>query len=378
MAFTGWYDQAKADAALAARAGGAGALDERTLLGLLNPLSGITRGEDATYQVDASGSNGEGASGVMVDHFVPGTIQHSSGQLFNNIGDPTGQDPNGTYIQWKDNGGGGFEAPGGNSHDRMRPVYKLDAQGNATPVSPGKYYQLSGWNNVGQPILSGAATMAAAYFGGSALAGMGSGSGAGAGAAMNAAGATELGGGGAAFAGADVAAGSGAAAGAAGAGGGVAAGNGAFLGEGVASGVPAWDAAASSAASGASGGTSWYDSLMKGNYTDAAKAGGSSLANWVAKNPQQAIQLGTLAYGAASAAGERGPGESGGGAGSAYTPKDMPRGAWQSSVTPQYGQDMQAAQQTTQAAPQGLLANPQGQANDGLWRFNKKSSGLLG
>lgn len=93
----------------------------------------------------------------------------------------------------------------------------------------------------------------------------------------------------------------------------------------------------------------------------------SSIGDWITKNPGTALQLGGLL--GSSLGGLAGGGGSSGGSGGGYTPKPVASPGWQSSVTPQYGQQ-------AQKQPAGLLANPQGQVNDGLWRYNK--TGLLG
>lgn len=109
---------------------------------------------------------------------------------------------------------------------------------------------------------------------------------------------------------------------------------------------------------GASGGAATLPTLNLG--------GGSSMlgsiGDWIKANPGSALQLGSMLGGAVA-------GKPSGGSGSGYTPQPVGSGGWQSSVATQ--------QMKPQQSPSaGLLANPQGQVNDGLWRYNK--TGLLG
>lgn len=370
-----FYDPAKlkaAQEAMAAGADGRKVLSGDAWLGVLNPLQGLTQtitpGMRMVYDSQSGQLNSMGdmvSFGADRKSLEDSThYKDAQGRMYQVVG----RDANGNaQVQFTDNSGGGWENPTGSSRDRIQPTYQLDAQGNATPISAGSSYKPSGWVDYGRDIAKMVAAAATAYVGGTALAASGAGAGGGAGAAAGAAGGgldvaglTALDSAAYAGAGEGFLTGGAAAAGATEAG--VAAGNGAFLGEGIASGIPAWDAAYTGAGGLLSGGGGGLlDSIKAGNWGDALKAGGSGLVDWVTKNPGTALQLGSL-LGGAVAGGSGGSGSGGGG--SNYTPQPVDRGGWQSSVTPQY------TQAPTQQ-PAGLLANPQGQANDGLWRYNK-------
>jgi hypothetical protein len=158
------WDQAKLDAARAAQAPGA---DGRTVvndqgwLSALNSLSGITKKYDpfSTLSNDEYGQQVSAPNtGGWADKFGRGYIG-------------AGKDADGNQLIQYSNGDSGFENPtGNNGRDRVAPTYRLDANGNATPVSAGTNYQASEWVNNGRDVAKGVATMVAAYFGGSWLA----------------------------------------------------------------------------------------------------------------------------------------------------------------------------------------------------------------
>ena len=376
-----FWDQGKYQSALAAegRSGGEASanLSNAGWMQALNPLSGLTQFQAATperdtvYGGDSELHGHEDAAGAV--------YKDKLGRMYRD----TGKDASGNaLVQYFDNNGEGWAPPGSDGKVRLKPTYSLDASGNATPVSSGSAYLPSDWVRTGQPVAALAAAMAGAYFGGTALAGAG-GSGGASGAAAGAGG-SGAGTGGAMGAQAIENAAAQSAAGGAASGGGAT--NAALIdsflqtpGYGASSaglGGGAGELTAAAALPSANTAPSWLDSLKAGNYGDLIKEGGSSALNWVIKNPQSALQLGTLAAGAMGAGGKGGgSGGGSGGGGPSYTPQSLDTTGWQSSVQPMQTQPMQAQMQAQQP-PQGLLDAPPGQVNDGLWRF--KQRGLLG
>ena len=139
-----FFDKAKLDAATKAQGPGADGrtvLNDQGWMSALNPLSGITT---KTPAVAASGGfwGNNGAQGDYTMGGAQGAVyQDKLGRSYNDAG----KDAQGNQlIQYRDNSGAGFEAPGGNGRDRVQPTYKLDANGNATPVSAGTSYAPSG------------------------------------------------------------------------------------------------------------------------------------------------------------------------------------------------------------------------------------------
>ena len=111
-----------------------------------------------------------GDDSKLVDQFVRGEYRGANNQLYNGVG--TDADGN-QLIQWSDNNGDGWQNPTGSGHDRIAPTYRLDANGNATPVSTGERYAPSGWVDYGRGLATLAAAMATVGFGGAALEGAG-------------------------------------------------------------------------------------------------------------------------------------------------------------------------------------------------------------
>ena len=137
-----------------------------------------------------------------------------------------------------------FDRPGGKGEkEKVDVTYKYDpATGQVTPVNAAERFQGSDWANTFRPILQSLAPVLTAGIGGAYGAG--------------------------ALGGAEA--------------GGVAAGNGAFLGEGVASGIPAWDAAYTGAGGafggGAGGGLENFGNQYSMDFTPDASTGGADSA----------------------------------------------------------------------------------------------------
>lgn len=173
-----FWDQAKLQALLAqtpAGADGRKVLGDDRMLSVLNPLQGLT--------VKSSIPGGQvydgGDSGTFHEQAGETIYQDSLGRTYRQ----TGTDANGApLVQYFENNGGGFQNPTGSTQDRMQPTYRIDAQGNATPVSAGGTYKASDWVSSGRDAAMILGTVLAAGAGGAALAGAGGGTG-GAGAA---------------------------------------------------------------------------------------------------------------------------------------------------------------------------------------------------
>ena len=132
---TGWYDATKLNAAQAAATAAGGSSDGRyvvsgdAMLGAINPITGVRKVADASAGYMKPGER---------DEWMPETQAEYRGygdQLFHGVDGSQFGDPSGQYVQWSDNGGVGWQNPTGGEHDRVQPIYKLDASGNATPVS---------------------------------------------------------------------------------------------------------------------------------------------------------------------------------------------------------------------------------------------------
>ena len=178
--FQGWYDPAKLAAFQAgvtpdANFGGRQLVGDDGWLQALNSLSGIrTLSESYTQSAGTymTGS-GENMGETYLDAiFQAGEYRGPNNQLFWGVETPSGQDPNGTYIQWSDNSGGGFENPTGSKRDRVQPIYLLGADGTATPVGAGTNYRQSAWTDYGRDLAILATSMVAAFVGGTALQGL--------------------------------------------------------------------------------------------------------------------------------------------------------------------------------------------------------------
>lgn len=166
-----YYDPAKLAAAMQAQGAGA---DGRTVLGndawmqILNSINGLTLSQAADPGHLVSG--GDSQDPFMSDP-TQAIYKDAQGRSYKQVGtDPTSGQP---LIQYTDNSGGGWQNPTGNSGDRVQPTYKLDAQGNASPVSSGAAYQPSTWVSSGRDAAKILGTVLAAGAGGAALGGTG-------------------------------------------------------------------------------------------------------------------------------------------------------------------------------------------------------------
>lgn len=176
-----YWDQSKLDAALKEQGPGA---DGRTVanndtwMKALNPLSGLTMTEKPVaasmgYWDPVSGSPATGEYASDAGLTMGGERLGGYGDALGRAYKVVGKDANGnTLIQYNETNGVGWEDPTGSGRDRLAPTYRLDASGNAVPVSSGSTYNPSGWVDHGRDVAKGVAAMAAAYFGGTALAGM--------------------------------------------------------------------------------------------------------------------------------------------------------------------------------------------------------------
>lgn len=254
-----YWDQAKLNAALQRQGKGA---DGRTIanndswMSALNPLSGLTlrdQGNDGMQYDPIDGTMKQGPA-------VGAVYQDKLGRTYREVG----KDANGNaQVQFFDKSGDGFVSPTGNGRDRVSPTYSLDAQGNATPVSSGAYYNPSGWVASGRDAAIIGGTVASAGL----LGYLGAGYGAAGGLATDATGATVASGaagGGYGAAGAteaSLAAAETAAAGTGGGGGAIAEGIG---GEGVGGGVQGYQPALNAAQAESAAGTAGYGASSAG------------------------------------------------------------------------------------------------------------------
>lgn len=199
-----------------------------------NPLPYFRDNPYFTYSyqpgVDAhKGIDGPGDNFDWVD------IPARGPQVLSSNGRLLGLSPDNTFVD-------SFDKPGGQGErEKVDVTYKYDpATGKAEPISASDRFQSSDWADTWMPVLQTLAPVVTAGLGGAYGAG--------------------------AFGGAE----------------GAAAGNGAFLGEGVASGVPAWDAAYTGAGgvlSGGSGGLQDFGNSYNMDYTPDAPTSGVDAAH---------------------------------------------------------------------------------------------------
>lgn len=155
-----FYDQGKVSAAQAA---GTPQADGRTILGdadwlkLLNPVGGISKVYNPATANGMSPADYAALRQQMIDQgadvsHMPTTqaadeYQDAQGRRYNVVGTDADGSP---LIQYADVNGGGFRNPTGSDKDSVQATYKLDAQGNATPVSAHASYQPGEWVNNGR------------------------------------------------------------------------------------------------------------------------------------------------------------------------------------------------------------------------------------
>lgn len=175
-----FWDQAKLDAAIKAQKvgdDGRKVVNNDSWMSALNPLSGLTKsgkqavsGYGPSVTTAAYGS-GENYQEAMTSQGAPIYGDVYTDKLGRNYKTTKGADGDpSTYVQYIQNDGGGFADPTGNGRDRVQPIYKLNADGTATPHSANTSYTGSEWVRNGRDVAIGVATMVAAYFGGSWLA----------------------------------------------------------------------------------------------------------------------------------------------------------------------------------------------------------------
>lgn len=166
-----YYDPAKLAAAMQGQGAGA---DGRTVLGndawmqILNSINGVTLSQAADPGHLVSGGDSQDP---FMSQATQAIYKDAQGRSYRQVGtDPASGQP---LIQYTDNSGGGWQNPTGNSGDRVQPTYKLDAQGNATPVSSGAEYKPSTWVSSGRDAAKILGTVLAAGGAGAALGGTG-------------------------------------------------------------------------------------------------------------------------------------------------------------------------------------------------------------
>lgn len=347
------FDPTKISAALATQAAGA---DGRTILtgnSLLSIVNPIAAPRWVPPYVNSGGDWMRDTSGDMVlKPNAPGYFISSNGTILNS------PDGGKTFTDKYDN-------PTGNgSHDQAYVTYGLSADGkSAVPISASNQYQAGEWVSNGRDVAKMVAAMAAAYAGGTALAGMDAGTGVAAGGEAAAeGGGAAAGGGGAATEGAtgsatsfgsggyDFGAGSGATFGGSGSTAGVDA-----LGTGVAGGSGITDAYAGLEAAGASGGT------MSASTTQALSEGAQKAGQSVLDFAKSPAGLKLIAAGVAAAAAGGGSGSSGSGATTSQTGMAAAQAALAQDEVAWNKQAYANGQPTRDAATAGALTAQTGQ-----------------
>lgn len=177
-----FWDQAKLDAGVAAQM----QLDpnnkiahEATWMQALNPLSGLTidqAGKPASQGWIGGAEDGYYGDIAATQDSYKDALGRRYGMVAGAEGDPS------KYIQFNDTNGAGFENPTGSKRDRVAPIYKLNADGTATPHSANPSYREGAWSRDGQELamwaaIMGTAGVAGSYMGAGAGSGMGGASG---------------------------------------------------------------------------------------------------------------------------------------------------------------------------------------------------------
>lgn len=157
-----FWDQAKLQAGVAGQGAGNTIANDATWMGALNNLSGI--------QLDQAGKAAYTQYGDVDEEIAAtqNTYKDAFGRSYQTVKGAEG-DPS-QYIQFTDRNGDGFSNPtGNNGRDRVAPIYKLNADGTATPHSANTRYEAGEWNRSGQEIATWAAILGTAGVGGAAL-----------------------------------------------------------------------------------------------------------------------------------------------------------------------------------------------------------------
>jgi len=248
-----FWDDEKLKAAVAAQGAGNNIANDASWMQALNPLSGISIKDPARAGYTDYRENGD----IEVAG-TDATYTDALGRAYRTIKGDAGD--NNTYIQFNDSEAGGWQNPTGSKRDRVNPIYKLNADGTATPHSANTNYAAGEWNRSGQEIATWAAIMASAGIGGAALQG--------ASAVPTTTGGASVGG---AVAGSGSTIGEGVGAAAAGSGGG--------SGAAGAVGTDLMGATVSSGASAGSAGAAWAPTAA----TASGTAAGSTLPAWATK-----------------------------------------------------------------------------------------------
>jgi len=160
-----FWDDEKLKAAVAAQGQGNNIANDASWMQALNPLSGIKLDQAGKAAYTQYGDTDQEIAATQ------NTYKDALGRSYQTVAGAEG-DPS-TYIQFTDKNGSGFANPTGSDRDRVAPIYKLNADGTATPHSANTQYREGAWSRDGQELATWAAIMATAGFGGAAIQGAG-------------------------------------------------------------------------------------------------------------------------------------------------------------------------------------------------------------
>lgn len=156
-----FWDDEKLKAAVAAQGQGNNIANDASWMQALNPLSGIKLDQAGRAAYTQYGDTDQEIAATQ------NTYKDALGRSYQTVAGAEG-DPS-TYIQFTDKNGSGFANPTGSDRDRVAPIYKLNADGTATPHSANTQYREGAWSRDGQELATWAAIMATAGIGGAAL-----------------------------------------------------------------------------------------------------------------------------------------------------------------------------------------------------------------
>lgn len=160
-----FWDDEKLKAAVAAQGQGNNIANDASWMQALNPLSGIKLDQAGKAAYTQYGDTDQEIAATQ------NTYKDALGRSYSTVAGAEG-DPS-TYIQFTDKNGSGFANPTGSDRDRVAPIYKLNADGTATPHSANTQYREGAWSRDGQELATWAAIMATAGLGGAAIQGAG-------------------------------------------------------------------------------------------------------------------------------------------------------------------------------------------------------------